>query len=316
VPVTTKQPDFFIVGAPKSGTTALYEYLRQHPDVFLPERKELRFFGSDLDVRDRHKLSRDEFLEYFADAPDGAFIGTAYVWYLYSQTASSEIRRFNADAKIIAMLRNPLEMLPALHGEHLTNGNENLTTLSVALDAEPQRRAGRLIPPHAHLPQGLFYSEVARYSDQLERYFEAFGRARVHVILFDDFASSPADAYVETLRFLGVRDDFRPESFPIINASKRLRSERLRHFLARPPELPRRVIRHVVPSQLRRAVYERAKRTNVVNALRAPVPQETVERLRALYCDEVERLSDLLGVNLKHWIQPESRRLASNAEKC
>ncbi len=69
----------------------MYDYLRQHPDLFLPERKELRYFGHDLDVRDRTNLSREEYLGYFAQAPAGARIGTAYVWYLFSRSAAREI---------------------------------------------------------------------------------------------------------------------------------------------------------------------------------------------------------------------------------
>ena len=198
-------PDFFIVGAPKAGTTAMYEYLRTHPDLYLPERKELRFFGSDLDIRDRQQLTAEQYLAYFAPAPADALIGTAYVWYLYSRLAAEEIALFSPDARIIAMLRNPVSMLPALHGEHLANGNEDISDFTAALDAEPERRAGRRIPPHAHLPQGLWYTDVPRYAEQLERYFAVFGRDRVRVILFDDFVADIPATFRETLDFLGVR---------------------------------------------------------------------------------------------------------------
>lgn len=297
-------PDFFMVGAPKCGTTAMYDYLRRHPDLFLPERKELRYFGRDLDIRDRRNLSREEYLEYFAVAPPAVRIGTAYVWYLFSRSAASEISEFNPDAQIIAMIRNPLQMLPALHAEHLSNGNEDIVDFTAALAAEPDRRHGRRIPPHAHLPQGLEYSRVPRYSEQLERYFKVFGPERVHVIVFDDFSESPGRCYRELLRFLGVRDDFTLPSFPVVNARKRLRSERLRHFLARPPERPRRLIRHLIPAGLRRAAFERAKGWNMVAARPTPVPADTIERLRAIFVGEVYRLSQLLGRDLSHWIAP------------
>jgi hypothetical protein len=293
-----------MVGAPKCGTTAMYGYLRQHPDLFLPERKELRYFGRDLQIRDRRKLSLEEYIGYFSPAPPDVRIGTAYVWYLFSRSAAHEIFEFNPEARIIAMVRNPLEMLPALHAEHLSNGNENIADFTAALAAESDRRQGHRIPQHAHLPQGLEYSRVPRYAEQLERYFTVFGRERVHVIVFDDFARSPDRAYREALQFLGVRDDFTPPSFPVINASKRLRSERLRHLLARPPDLPRRIIRHIVPAGLRRAAFERAKGWNVVPARRPPVPADTVEQMRAMFVDDVGRLSRLLGRDLRHWITP------------
>ena len=299
-----RRPDFFIVGAPKSGTTAMYEYLRPHPELFLPERKELRYFGSDLEIRDRPRLTLDDYLEYFADAGEARRIGTAYVWYLFSTRAAAEIHAFAPEAQLIAMLRNPVEMIPSLHSEHLFNGNEEIEDLTAALDAEPDRRAGRRIPPHAHLPQGLFYSAVPRYAEQLERYFAVFGRERVHVIVYDDFARDVAASYRGLLAFLGVDDGFAPPAFAVINAKKRTRSEWVRHFLARPPETPRRLIRRFVPARVRRSAYERAKRMNVAASVRAPLPLATRERLRRQFEPEVERLSVLLDRDLSAWVRP------------
>jgi hypothetical protein len=282
----------------------MYEYLRAHPQLFLPERKELRFFGRDLEIRDRHTLTLDEYLGYFAEAGEAVRVGTAYVWYLFSRSAAGEIADFAPDATIVAMLRNPVEMLPALHSEHLSNGNENIADFTRALDAEPDRRAGLRMPPHAHLVQGLLYSEVPRYTEQLERYIDAFGRERVQVILYDDFRRDTEGTYRKLLVALGVAPDFRPGAFEVINPNKRLRSEWLRHFLARPPELPRRVIRRCVPPRIRRGLYERAKQLNVTFAPRPAVPPETVARLKAMFAGEVERLSVLLQRDLSHWIGP------------
>lgn len=302
--MTARWPDFYIVGAPKSGTTAMYAYLREHPDLFLPVRKELRYFGRDLEIRDRQSLTEDDYLAYFAEARHGQLVGTAYVWYLYSREAAGEIAAFSPRARIIAMLRNPIDMLHALHGEHLANGNEQISDFTAALDAEPERRRGRHIPPHAHLPQGLWYSTVPRYTEQLQRYVDVFGRDRLHVVIYDDFAAETEAVHADLLRFLGVAHDVRPQAFEVINASRRTRSERLRHFLARPPELPRRVIRRIVPGRLRRAVYDRAKGLNVAAAPRAPMSSETRQRLRRDFSGEVERLSAFLGRDLSHWIAP------------
>lgn len=301
-PTVTPRPDFFIVGAPKCGTTAMYQYLRQHPSLFLPERKELRFFGSDLDVRDRSPRPLDEFMNFFAAATPEQRVGTAYVWYLYSKTAAAEISRFAPAARIIVMLRRPADMLYALHSEHLSNGNEDLSNFEEALAAEPDRRAGRRIPPHAHLPQGLLYSEVPRYAEQLARYLATFGRDRVHVILFEDFAGDTATSYRETLRFLEVRDDVTPP-FDVINPNKRVRSEAARHFLARPPELPRRIIRAAVPARIRRTLYERAQRLNMTTPPRAPLSDATRQHLNDLFRSDVGRLGDLLERDLSHWVE-------------
>ena len=282
----------------------MYAYLRDHPELYLPERKELRYFGRDLEIRDRPPLTLDQYLAHFAGARPEQLIGTAYVWYLYSADAAGEIADFNPDARIIAMLRNPIDMLHALHGEHLSNGNEEIGDFTAALNAEADRRAGRRIPPHAHLVQGLWYSTVARYTEQLIRYADVFGRDRLHVIVFDEFAADTERAHRDVLRFLDVHDDVAPPLFEVVNASKRTRSERLRHFLARPPDVPRRIIRRVVPRSLRRALYERAKGLNVAPSPRDPMPLDTRERLRVAFSDEVERLSAFLDRDLTHWTAP------------
>ena len=283
----------------------MYEYLRRHPSLFLPELKELRYFGADLDIRNRAPRPLEEFMSFFADAAPEQRIGTAYVWYLFSKSAAAEIHRFAPKSQIIVMVRRPADMLYSLHSEHLSNGNEDLANFEEALKAEPDRRAGRRIPPHAHLPQGLLYSEVPRYTEQIRRYIGVFGRERVHVILFDDFTNDSASSYRATLRFLDVRDDV---SLPleIINPNKRVRSEAVRQFLARPPELPRKIIRAAVPAGLRRTVFERAKRLNVAITPRAPLSDMTRRHLDDLFRAEVAQLGDLLGRDLGHWVDTNS----------
>lgn len=305
-----RRPDFFIVGAPKAGTTAMYSYLRAHPDLYLPERKELRYFGRDLEIHDRRTLSEDEYLAHFAQARPDQLIGTAYVWYLYSRLAAAEIARFAPAAKIMVMLRDPVDMLHALHGEHLSNGNEDIRDFTAALDAEHDRREGRRIPAHAHLPQGLLYSEVPRYVAQLQRYFDAFGRDSVHVIIYDDFASDTPGEYAAALRFLGVSDDVAPQGFEVVNAAKRTRSEWLRHFLARPPETPRRLVRAMVPRTARQALYRQAQRLNMAPSTRPSMTAETRARLGRAFADEVARLESLLGRDLESWRIAAERRQA------
>ena len=297
-----RRPDFYIVGAPKSGTSAMYQYLSRHPDIFLPATKELRFFGSDLDVRGFKRRDLDAYLGSFAAATPTQRVGAAYVWYLYSKTAAAEIRRFTPGARIIVMLRPPADMLYSLHSEHLSDGNEDLNRFEDALRAEGDRRAGRRIPRHAHLVQGLFYSEVAKYAEQLERYLAVFGRHRVHVILFEDFANATSASYRETLRFLDVSDDFTLPRFEVVNPNKRVRSEAVRHFLACPPQLPRQIIRAAVPQLLRRELYKRAIGLNITSPPRAPLSDTTREYINGLFRTDVNRLGEILERDLAHWV--------------
>src|SRR5262245_21415535 len=96
-----RTPDFFVVGAPKCGTTALDAYLKQHPDIFIPARKELHYFGSDLAFLKAPRISLEEYLTQFGPAQDQRRVGETSVWYLYSQQAAAEISKFCREAQVI-----------------------------------------------------------------------------------------------------------------------------------------------------------------------------------------------------------------------
>jgi hypothetical protein len=293
-------PEFYLVGAPKAGTTSLYSYLAGYPEVFLPEQKEVWHFGADLDVRNRRRRSPGDFLALYRDAPPGALRGAAYVWYLYSATAASEIATARPDARIVVALREPVAALHALHSEFVYDGNEDLEAFDAALAAEPDRCAGRRVPAEAHFPAGLCYRRTVRYAEQLERYLDRFGPDRVHVILFDDLVADPLRAAEGVVRFLGLRP--RPEvPFPHANPNKRSRSALLRRFLASPPPALRAAVRAAVPAGLRRGAYRRAVALNASNPGRAALDPALRDALRAELEPEVAKLERLLGRSLAAW---------------
>ncbi len=208
-----KRPNFFIVGAPRCGTTAMYEYLRQHPEIFMPLRKEPHFFGSDLIITPKffdYTQNMKEYLGLFAAAQNEKRLGEASPIYLVSRLAAAEIKEFSADAKIIIMLRDPVDMMHSLHAHAVYAGGENIEDFESALDAEEDRKRGLRVPKGNGLADSLFYREVAKFSEQVGRYFQVFGRENVHIIIYDDLRDDTAGVYRETLRFLGVNPDFQP----------------------------------------------------------------------------------------------------------
>ncbi len=293
-----RKPDFFIVGAPKCGTTAMTQYLRQHPDIYMPRKKELHFFGSDLESA---WFTRDEdaYLGWFTAVAAEKRVGEASVWYLYSQKAAVEIHAFAPHAQIIIMLRNPVDMLYSQHSQFLYNGNEDIPDFMAALAAEPDRKQGRRIPPQAHLVEGLFYRETARYTEQVKRYFDTFGRENVHIIIFDDFKADTAQVYRETLRFLGVDDTFFPE-LTVVNPGKTVRSRRMENVLRNLP-LPVLRLSRLVPASLRRSLFAGLKRANMRVQPRPPLNPADRRRLQDEFAPEIEALSALLGRDLTHW---------------
>ena len=298
------RPDFFIVGAPKCGTTAMQKYLRQHPEIFMPERMEMHFFGSDLRLNRGTVRQRAEYLSFFSPATAEKRVGEKSVWYLYSTRAAEEIREFSPTARIVIMLRNPVDMLYSLHSQFLYNGNEDIEDFRLALDAEEDRKRGRRIPGTViHVP-GLFYRETVKFADQVRRYFDAFGRENVYSVIFDDFKDDPAGVYDQMLRFLDVAGGFRP-TFGLVNPNKRVRSRVVRRFLGEPPDILRRAGRAMLPSGLRgslsRFVVKVGRRANTRYERRKPMGAELRSRLLKELTPEVARLSEVLGRDLMHW---------------
>lgn len=300
-----RKPDFLIVGAPKCGTTAMNDYLARHPDIFIPEIKEVHFFGRDLEITKGALRDEAAYLNLFDGATEPV-AGEASVWYLYSKTAAKEIHAFNPNTKIIVMFRNPPTMLYSQHSQFLFNGNEDIEDFREALTAEPERKAGRRIPASAHFAEGLLYSETVKYAEQLTRYFDTFGRDNVHVIFYEEFRADLPKVYRDTLKFLGVREDFAPE-FAVINPNKRARSKLLRNFVQEPPESIKRLSRVFFPRSLRQRVMKGLDQANIRYEARQPLDPELRGELERRFAPEVEKLETLLGRPLPwHPAEPEA----------
>jgi sulfotransferase family protein len=302
----TRMPDLFIVGAPKSGTTSLYEYLKGHPDVFMSVVKEPCYFARDLAKDDSGNFlvyGRDEklFLDLFADAGDAKRLGEASTRYLYSKDAPTLIHDAQPDARIVAMLRNPVDMIHSLHAHKLAAATEDVADFEQALATEADRHAGRRIPAHSN-PGLATYRDRARFGEQLPRWFEAFGRDRVHVIIFEDMIRDTEGEFRRLLEFLEIDPDYQPESFGAHNTAHGARSIFVRRLLnSRPPQwfvwtfLPR-VIGDVrtrgLVRRFRHSWFHRRK------IQKAPLSSELRRRLEEEFAPDVARLSEMLGRDL------------------
>lgn len=295
-----RRPNFFIVGAAKSGTTSMQKYLGQHPDIAMPQRREPIFFGTDLASHAKRTARLDDYLQIFSACEGERIVGEKTVWYLYSRTAAEEIRDFHSDAKILIMLRNPVEMVHSLHHQFLSTGNEDVASFDRALALVGERALGRALPRSAHFPEGLLYTSVPLYSEQVERYLRAFGAERVHVLAFDDFARNTERAYAETLAFLEVSPSFTPE-FVVYNKKKKPLLKQLEGVGGNTAS-PLRLL----PSALRQSLRWRLHRLNRVEDRRAPMSAATRSRLQELFRPDIERLSALLDRDFTPWCRPEA----------
>ncbi|HEX4188459.1 MAG TPA: sulfotransferase [Solirubrobacteraceae bacterium] len=308
--LTGRLPDFFVVGHHKCGTTALYEMLKRHPQIFMSKIKEPRFFASDMRSRFQptwgHSLPQtlEEYVSLFAGAAAEQRLGEATPSYLYSHTAAARIAEVQPRARSIAILREPASFLRSLHLQLLRSHVESEKDLRKAIALEEPRREGRHIPRRSHLPQLLDYSEHVRYVDQLRRYHAVFPRDQVLVLIYDDFRADNAATVRSVLRFLGVDEtpDFEP--IEVKHTARGMRSQRLDDLLfsvqlGRSPMA--RTARTTVKALMPRSLRHDALRTARVRGVYSDVPAadgSLMAELRRRYQPEVRALSEYLGRDL------------------
>jgi len=286
----------------------MHSYLGQHPDVYMSPVKEPTYFGADL-PGERYCRDLDEYLDLFDGATDERWVGESSPWYLLSTTAATEIHSFAPDARIIVMLREPAALIESLHASALFSGDEHVTDLGRALELEPSRRSGGDLTSLTRLPQATFYRAVVDFAPQLRRYFDVFGRARVHVIVLDDLARDAAGTYRSVLRFLEVDELFAP-SFQVVNSNRSIRSRALRRLYQDPPHRVRATVRRVVPRPVVRRVWTRGLwpvlyGLNTRPSGRKPMPVDLRLRLSRETQVSVRELSELLGRDLAElWHSP------------
>ncbi len=306
-----KRPNLFIVGAAKSGTTAMHQYLAAHPDIFMSTYKEPHYFGADLigARMEQFRGKTDKYLRLFADARDERWRGESSVWYLYSKSAAGEIKQFAPDARIIIMLRSPLEVSYSMFYQSRYTGNEVLPTFEAALDAEAERWQGRQIPRLSHTRHGLFFTAICQYTDMVSRYFDAFGREYVRVIIYDDFKRDTAGEYRKTLEFLGVNPTF-TTPFDVVNANKEVRNpaaQKALMALGISPMLLKDRLTYLavtakwLPMSIRERMLNPVTSAYTRYERRPEMLPETRTRLQKLFLPEMERLSALLDRDLTHW---------------
>lgn len=287
-PMEAHRPNFFIIGAPKCGTTSLYTHLAQHPDVFLPPLAyEPNYFIRNEPIATKFTIrDREEYLRQFASAGDARRIGERSVSYLYSESAAREIASLGDDVRALVMLRHPVEQMHSLHWVCVQSLNDDLLDFREALDAEADRAAGRRIPASAGRPFILRYRHIASTAAPLAAWMTILGRERLHVEILDDYAADPAGRFAEVCRFL----DISPEAavdFSRQNEAPVAAGLGMRRFLAANPWV-RSLARSVLPQSARKSIAGSAikmtarKRTPLDPSLRAELLREMEPEIAAL----------------------------------
>ena len=299
------KPNFFIVGAPRCGTTAMYAYLRTHPDIYLSPQKELYYFGQDLTYVNFARPTETEYLTFFAPATHQTIIGEASVTYLYSQQAAAEIKAYSPDARILIMLRNPVDMMYSIYSQMLLSPSRPVAELSEALRLDVAPAASILRTSAEHGQRLIRYRDLVSFTEQVARYFEVFGRQRVHVVIYDDFRDDTALVYRQVLQFLGVDDRHTPASFEPVNQNKVWRSGGIIRLMESPAI--RKAARGLVPSRrFRQRLVSGIRSLMARETARPPLSDRHRAQLMAELADEIRTLSALLDRDLTRlWSAPD-----------
>jgi len=291
---TMIKPNFFIIGAPKCGTSSLAAWLAEHPEIYFSPSKEPHFFNTD---HRRFINTLQGYESLFADARERhRAVGEASVWYMYSTTAVPNILAYNNDARFIVMLRNPIEMAPSLHEELVFTGRENVKDFTEAWKLQELRQNGQHLPSMVWEPKYVQYGAACCIGAQLDRVLQSVRRDRLMIILLEDLAAQPAAVYRSVLEFLKVNDDGRTD-FTAHNAAKKRRAPlflRLAWLSV--------TIKSTLGIEGGLGLWKHFDAWNRIERKRAPIDQQMRASLREYFRADIERLQALIGHDLKHWL--------------
>jgi hypothetical protein len=301
-------PIFFIVGAPRCGTTALAGALRSHPQVCFSIPKEPHYFTR---LRPGWHLGRvlaDYLPLYFKDWPGpGAMLADGSTSYLYSDQAIDAIQRCFPQARFIVMARNPLEMIPSYHTKMLELLDESEPDLATAWALQEKRAWGEQLPRRCRDWRLLQYRDVGQVGARCQALLQRVGRDRVKFLLFDDFATDALGVYRETLAFLGLPDDGRTK-VKRKNRAQLPKSTMLQLMLKEPrSEVARMMLISLRRSQRFKLLADalgRWRRSNREPAGPVTLPPALRQAMAASFAEDVALLSRIVGRDLGHWLQP------------
>ncbi len=300
-------PDFLLIGAAKSGTTSLYHYLQQHPQIYMCPVNEPNFFALeqvnlerhfrgpvDREILEKHCVTDvQKYQALFASAPPEARCGENSPLYLYSEHAPARIKKLIPQVKLIAILRHPAERAYSNFQQYRRAGIEPLTTFEGALDAEEARIQQGWGPwPFWH------YARVGFYAEQLRRYMACFPKEQIFVGLYDDLKANPEVFLQQIFGFIGVEQGFTPDISIQHNLSGQPRLQTI-HTLATQPNFVKTLLNRIFPPQIRHSLRDHLHRWNTI---KAPLRPETRARLIAYYREDMLQLQELIQLDLTHWL--------------
>lgn len=304
-----KLPNFMIIGAGKSGTTALYEYLSEHPDVFMSPVKETNFFALEgdklIDPKDDPEqmyhypwsiTNWDEYVNLYNGVTTEKAIGEVSPMYLYSEEAAFRIKQRLPDVKLIVILRNPVDRLYSRF-MHLARENRKPTSRF-----EDALERGNIWWRRNDLVKEGFYH------NHLKKYFQLFEPSQIKVILYDDLKSDPLRVIQNIYDFIGVDGWFEPDLNAEYNVSGLIKNPVIDKFIGQKSvikELAKRVTPKFTEAitsnqQLRKWVNQLRRK----NLTKVPIPNGIRNAMiQSIYGEDINSLQSLINRDLTSWLK-------------
>ena len=299
-------PNFLIIGAPKAGTTSLYGYLQQHPQIYMSPVKEPHFFtfeGEKINFAgpgDQERLQGavttiEQYRQLFDQVREEIAIGEASTTYLSSAKAVSRIRYYLPQVKIIAILRNPIDAAYASFLHLIRDGDETITDFVLALKQEEKRIQQNWDGLWHYQSRGFYYSQV-------KSYFDTFDRQQIKIYLYEDFQTN-CDTFLQDLwQFLGVDDSFIPDMTQQLNVSAIPKNNTLNKLLMRPNGL-KSAIKSLLPITIRSYLADQLKNWNYNQYQKPEMSPEIRTQLTLTYKEDILKLQELIEQDLSHWLK-------------
>ena len=298
-------PSFLFIGTGKAGSTSLYHYLNEHPEVFMSPIKETNFFSyqggrpdfsgpGDLEswAHNNTITTLEEYQHNFAAVTNEKAVGEVSPSYLYAPEAPQRIEKLIPDVKLIAILRHPVDRAYS-NFQHRTNlGLEPLSDFSQAIEREQERIDNGWAPTWHYIQQGFYYQ-------QLKRYFNLFDRSQLKIYLFEDWMSDKLALVQDVYQFIGVDSSFTPNTTTKYNISGEPKSKAL-HNLLHGQNIVKSSLKKIMPQKVRNRLS-----ANIHSANLQKLPRLTEEKrheLTQIYRSDILQLQDLIGKDLTHWL--------------
>lgn len=305
-------PNFFIIGAAKSGTTTLYHYLKQHPQIYMTPVKETNFFAFEeekldftgVKVNESTKSYQKEIItdiysyrQQFENVNQEIAIGESCPSYLYIPKAAENIKRYTPQAKVIVILRDPIERAYSNFLHNIRERSEYYDNFSQAIEAESWRIKNGWW-------WGFHYVQISLYYEQVKRYFDLFGKSQVEVYLFHQLKNKPQLLLCDICQFLAIEHEQSVAQYSKLEKhnSTGIPASQFLDILIKDSNPVKRVYQILIRNKnIRKKITANINRLNPLT--KRDLNREIRSKLLPLFSEDIFKLQDLIQRDLSTWLQ-------------